>query len=109
MAVIDRASERFYEAELHRVKGELPLQSTAQDPQSEAASCLRHDIAVAQRQQARAWELRAATSLARLYQCQGAEEQARQTLAEVYGSFTEGVGAADLTEARALLAALHYK
>jgi DNA-binding winged helix-turn-helix (wHTH) protein/predicted ATPase len=103
MAVIDRTSERFYEAELHRVKGELLLQSGAQDPQSEAASCFRHAITLSKRQQARAWELRAATSLARLYQSQGAEPVARQTLAEVYGFFTEGFDAADLTEAHALL------
>jgi predicted ATPase len=103
LAVIDRTEERFYEAELHRVKGELLLQSTDQNSQSEAESCFRRAIAVAQSQRAKSWELRATMSLARLYQRQGVNEQAQQILAEIYGWFTEGFGAADLTEAQALL------
>jgi predicted ATPase len=69
----------------------------------EAEAGLHRAINVARRQQARSWELRATTSLARLWQKQGKEKEARQSLAGIYGWFVEGLDTADLIEARALL------
>ncbi len=73
---------------------------------SEAQSCFGHAIEIARHQQAKSWELRAATSLARLWQQQGKKKEARELLAPVYNWFTEGFDTADLKEAKALLAAL---
>ena len=101
----DKTRERWYESELHRLKGELLLQQSS-DNQAEAESCFHHAIAIAQNQQAKAWELRAATSLARLWQQQGKRADAHALLAPVYGWFTEGFDTADLQEAQALLDAL---
>ena len=98
----DKIGERWYESELHRLKGELLLQQSS-DNQAEAESCFHHAIAIAQNQQAKAWELRAATSLARLWQHQGKRAEARELLAPVYGWFTEGFDTADLQDAKALL------
>jgi predicted ATPase len=94
--------ERFLEAEAARLTGELRL---AQEPehQEAAATCFHQALAVARRQGAKAWELRAATSLARLWQRQGKRDEARQLLAPVYGWFTEGFDTTDLREAKALL------
>ena len=104
LAVVDKGN-RWYEAELHRIKGELLLRQAVPDaPQAEA--CFQQALAVARRQQARSWELRTAMSLARLWQQQGKRVEARQLLAEVYGWFTEGFDTPDLQEARALLMAL---
>jgi predicted ATPase len=101
LAVVDQGN-RWYEAELHRIKGELLLQQTAPDtPQAEA--CFQQALAVARRQQAKSWELRTAMSLSRLWQQQGKRAEARQFLAEVYGWFTEGFDTLDLKEAKALL------
>jgi predicted ATPase len=72
----------------------------------EAEVCFQQALAVARRQQAKSWELRAAMSLARLWQHQGKRIAAHQLLAEVYGWFTEGFDTADLREAKALLDAL---
>ena len=69
----------------------------------EAEACFRQALDVARRQPARSWELRAAMSLSRLWQCQGKRAAARELLAEIYGWFTEGFDTADLQEARALL------
>ena len=94
-----------WEPELHRLKGTLLLtQSPANHAEAEA--CFRSALAVAQQQQARAWELRTAMSLSRLWQQQGKCEEARQLLAPIYGWFTEGFDTADLQEARGLLAEL---
>jgi predicted ATPase len=76
-----------------------------------AEACFQQAIAVAQRQEARSWELRATVSLARLWHSPrsvslGKREEARQMLAEIYGWFSEGFDTADLQEARALLDAL---
>lgn len=71
--------------------------------EAEAEACFEQALAVARRQQARSWELRAATSLGRLWHKQGKQKEARELLANVYGWFTEGFGTADLQEARALL------
>ena len=72
-------------------------------PQAEAEVWLRRALDVARRQQAKSLELRAAMSLARLWQSQGKRAEAHELLAPVYGWFTEGFGTADLKEAKALL------
>jgi predicted ATPase len=76
------------------------------DNQAEAESCFQQAIAIAHDQQAKSFELRAATNLARLWQQQGKRQEARQLLGDVYGWFTEGFNTADLKDARALLDAL---
>ncbi len=96
---------RWWEAELCRLRGELLLQQTVEQPE-EAEVCFQQALAVARRQQAKSLELRAAMSLARLWQRQGKRREAHQLLAEVYGWFTEGFDTADLQEAKALLDAL---
>jgi predicted ATPase len=101
-SVRDKTGERFWEAELHRLKGELLLSLSA-DNQAEAEGCLHQALAVARRQQAKSLELRAATSLSRLWQQQGKRTEAHQLLAEIYGWFTEGFDTADLQDAQALL------
>jgi predicted ATPase len=93
--------DRIYEAEVHRLKGELLQQSAAQ--QEEAEERLQQALAVARRQQAKSWELRAAMSLGRLWQQHGKRAEARELLAPIYGWFTEGFDTADLQEAKALL------
>ena len=98
---MDRTGERCDEAELHRLKGELTLQS--QDQQPEAESCFQKALEVARSQQAKSWELRAAMGLARLWQGQGKGAEAQNLLAPVYDWFTEGFDTADLKEAKALL------
>ncbi|MCI0658970.1 MAG: AAA family ATPase, partial [Acidobacteria bacterium] len=104
LAEVDKTGERYYEAELYRLKGELTLkQSRGQSLESEAEECFRKAIEVARRQSAKSLELQAVVSLSRLWQRQGKKEQARQRLAEIYGWFTEGFETKDLQEARALL------
>ena len=104
LTVVGQTGERSYEAELHRLTGQLLLvRSEAQHTEAEA--CFRQALDVARHQQAKSLELRAATSLARLWQ-QGKRDDARQLLAEVYGWFKEGFDTADLQEAKALLDAL---
>jgi predicted ATPase len=98
----EATGERWFEAELHRIKGDVLLRAPEVDP-AEAETCLRKAIEVAQRQGARLWELRAATSLARLWGDQGRRAEAHDLLAPVYGWFTEGFETADLKEAKALL------
>jgi tetratricopeptide (TPR) repeat protein len=105
LAVMDDTGGRRDAAALYRIKGELLLQQTVPDvPQ--AAACFQQALAVAQSQQARSWELRAALSLARLWQQQGKRAEARELLAAIYGWFTEGFDTADLQDARVLLDAL---
>lgn len=99
---IGKTGERFYEAELCRVKGELRLRQEAPDEEL-AAICFHTALEVARRQQAKSLELRAAMSLARLWQKRGKREQAHKLLQEVYGWFTEGFDTADLQRAKALL------
>jgi DNA-binding SARP family transcriptional activator/predicted ATPase len=100
LAMVEETDERYYEAELHRVRGELLLMWG--DELGAEASFLEA-IEVAQRQRARSWELRATVSLCRLWQEQGKQEGAQQRLAESYGWFTEGFETHDLREARDLL------
>ncbi|HEY3132048.1 MAG TPA: hypothetical protein VGL91_21510 [Acidobacteriota bacterium] len=119
LAVVDRTSERYYEAEPYRLKGELLLmeaaggnsrasaikaEAYASSPLiTEAESCFRKALDIARRQNAKSWELRAAVSLSRLWKTQGKKEEARQMLSEIYGWFTEGLDTVDLREAKALL------
>jgi predicted ATPase len=100
LALVEETGERYYEAEIYRLQGELLL---IQGKQTEAESCFQYAIELARHQQAKSWELRATTSLARLWQEQGRQEEARKVLAEVYGWFTEGLDTADLSEAKALI------
>jgi predicted ATPase len=100
LARVERTNERLFEAELHRLRGELMLLNTGAD---QAEACLRRAIEVARAQDAKLWELRAATSLAKLWAEQGKRAQARNLLAPVYSWFTEGFDTADLTDAKALL------
>jgi predicted ATPase len=100
--MIETTEERFCEAELHRLRGEL----NATSDQAAAEQSYRRAIVVSERQDAKALELRAATSLARLWRDQGKVQQALELLAPVYGWFTEGFDTRDPREARALLGAL---
>jgi tetratricopeptide (TPR) repeat protein len=92
---------RLFEADLHRLKGELLLSAGA--PMTEAEDCFRTAITVAQRQQAKSWELRATMSLARLLMKQDRRNEARSMLAEIYNWFTEGFDTTDLKDAKALV------
>jgi DNA-binding winged helix-turn-helix (wHTH) protein/predicted ATPase len=128
LAVVDKNEERFYQAEIYRLKGQLTLQqsqlqsskrevkesrksrgkgrrrvSGVASQESEAEGCFRKAIEVARTQQAKSWELRAVMSLSRLWQQQGKKEKAREMLAEIYNWFTEGFDTKDLQEAKALL------
>ena len=94
--------ERCLESELLRLKGEACLASAGGDP-TEAEACLARAAEVALRQRARSRQLRAAVSLARLWRRQGRSGEARQVLAETLAGFTEGLGTADIVEAKALL------
>jgi predicted ATPase len=91
--------------EVYRLQGEL-LQRQDVPDMAQAEACFQQALAIARRQQAKSWELRAATSLARLWQRQGKRAEAHELLAPVYGWFTEGFDTADLQEAKALLAEL---
>ena len=97
--------EHFYDAELERLRGAFLLQRSA-DNQRAAEACFQPAMTTAQNQGVKAWELRTATSLARLWQQQGKRQQARDLLAPVYTWFTEGFDTLDVQEAKALLDAL---
>ena len=99
---VERSKEKWCEAEVHRIAGEIALKSLAPDPEK-AEAYFDRALAVARQQQAKSWELRAAMSMARLWRDQGKREQARDLLAPVYGWFTEGFDTLDLKEAKALL------
>ncbi|HEX2491327.1 MAG TPA: AAA family ATPase, partial [Blastocatellia bacterium] len=123
LATVARSNERLAEAELYRLKGELLLdcglriadrglketdassnpQSAIRNLQSEAEECFHKAVAIAHRQEAKSWELRAAKSLARLLMRQGRRSEARQSLSPVYEWFNEGFDTTDLKDARALL------
>ena len=105
MGCVETLGERWWEAEIYRLTGELLL---AQDGHraDEAQACLRKALTIARCQQAKSLELRAARSLSRLWQQQGKRAAAYELLAPIYGWFTEGFDTADLQEAKALLEAL---
>jgi predicted ATPase len=131
LATINRTGERYYEAELYRLKGELTLQKAgtrdwglgagSSSPQApslrpqvpsemarEAEGYFFKAIEIAQKQQAKSWELRASTSLARLWQQQGKRAEAHKLLLDVYNWFTEGFDTKDLQEAKRLLEELNH-
>jgi len=115
---VDKTGERYHEAELYRLRGELTLaQPSVQGPAAadthaqsqpaslheEAVACFQKAIEVARQQSAKSWELRAVMSLSRLWLSQGKKAEARQLLADIYGWFTEGFDTKDLQEAKVLL------
>jgi predicted ATPase len=123
-ALVEKSKDRWWEAELYRLKGTLTLQSQASlgqvktgqdksedtglrpltsDPQGEAEVCFQKAIEIAQRQQAKSLELRAVMSLSRLWQRQGKKQEAHQMLSAIYAWFTEGFDTKDLQEAKVLL------
>ena len=125
LRVGDRHGERYYQAELYRLKGELLLKQTtvqavshativgktvveSSEPSTitKAELCFNESIKIAQQQKAKSLELRAALSMACLYQNQGKRENARALVAQIYDRFTEGFDTPDLRAAKALLAEL---
>ena len=102
LATVNQHGERFYEAELYRLKGELLLTGSV-EPHAEALACYHQALAIARDQRAKSLELRAALSLSRLWQRQGKRANARQLLAKICDWFTEGFDTADLQEAAVLL------
>ncbi len=121
LALLATSGVRWWAAELHRLRGELLLQSGVQSAESsvfthhsalrmshaaEAEACFQQALDIARRQQAKSLELRAGMSLSRLWQQQGKRAEAYEVLTPIYGWFTEGFDTADLQEAKALLEAL---
>jgi predicted ATPase len=102
LAVIEATGERWWQAEVHRIAGDIALMSPERD-MAKAEACFDRALAVARAQQAKSWELRGATSVARLWRDQGKSQDARDLLAPVYGWFTEGFDTLDLKQAKALL------
>jgi hypothetical protein len=124
---VEKNDERFYEAEVYRIKGELTLRaeekakggrgeeanrsdptSHSLDPESEVEGYFLRAIVIAQKQQAKSLELRATVSLARLWRSQGKKAEAHQMLSEVYNWFTEGFDTKDLQEAKTLIEELGH-
>jgi class 3 adenylate cyclase/predicted ATPase len=102
LAAIDRTKERWCEADLHRVAGEIALASPDRDA-AKAEARFERALAIARQQGAKSWELRAAMSMARLWRDKGKRAEARNLLGPVYGWFTEGFGTLDLKQSKALL------
>src|SRR5262245_56536805 len=102
MAAVETTKERWYEAEINRMKGEIALK-LPQLGSSQAGAYFERALSVARTQQAKSWELRAAMSMARLWRDQGKRNEAGDLLTPVYNSFTEGFDTLDLKEAKALL------
>ena len=102
LASIERSEERVLDAQVHRCYGDVLLPETGRNA-AEAEGSYRHALEIARSQNARLLELRAATSLARLWRDQGKRTQARDLLAPVYGWLTEGFDTLDLKQAKALL------
>ncbi|KRR18931.1 hypothetical protein CQ14_18740 [Bradyrhizobium lablabi] len=102
MTAMRETKERWCEAEAHRVAGEIALR-WPQRGEVKAQAYFEHSLAIARAQHAKSWELRAATSSARLLRCQGKRKMARDLLAPIYDWFTEGFDTSDLRKAKALL------
>jgi predicted ATPase len=100
--LIETTKERWWEAEVQRTAGEIALKSPERDT-AKAQAYFDRALAVARQQQAKSWELRTATCMARLWRDQGKRDEARNLLAPIYGWFTEGFDTLDLREAKALL------
>jgi predicted ATPase len=101
---LEASGQGYLLAEAHRLQGVLQQQAVPEPTQAEA--CFQRALAIARRQQAKSWELRAAISLSRLWQHQGKRQEAYDLLAPIYHWFTEGFDTADLQEAKTLLDAL---
>src|SRR5258706_903903 len=101
--MVDTNGGGNHEAELHGLHGELLLKQAIHDTPQAAEAWFHKALDVARHQQAKSWELRAAMSLARLWQQQGKRSEARDLLGPIYGWFSEGFDTADLQEAKALL------
>ncbi len=106
VTAVETTKEKWCEAEVHRVAGEIALKSPEPDA-TKAQAYFERALSVARAQEAKSWELRAATSLARLWRDQGKRQQALDLLAPIYGWFTEGFDTLDLKEAKVLLNELH--
>jgi class 3 adenylate cyclase/predicted ATPase len=106
MTAMQATRERWCEAEAHRVAGEIALKSPQPDS-AKAQAYFEHSLTVARAQQAKSWELRTATSLARLLSDRGERQTARDLLVPIYDWFTEGFDTSDLRKAKALLGELH--
>jgi predicted ATPase len=104
LALTEQTGEWYYKADLHRLTGKLLLHAVRDASQAEAY--FQHALPLARYRQAKSLELRAAMSLARLWQQQGKRSEARDLLGPIYGWFSEGFDTADLQEAKALLEAL---
>jgi adenylate cyclase len=104
LAFVERTGERWFEAELHRLRGEFLLMQAA--PVNEIEACCWQAIHLARQQQAKSWELRATMSLCRLWQSHGKGAEAKGMLSEVYQWFSEGFETPDLQDAKGLLATL---
>jgi predicted ATPase len=100
--LVEQREVRYWEAEVYRLQGVLLLRQS-ETPQAEAETWLQRALDVTRRQEAKSLELRAAMSLARLWQQQGKRDEAQTLLAPIYGWFTEGFDTADLQEAKGLL------
>ncbi len=105
MSAVETTKERWYEAEVYRIAGEIALMAPQRDT-AKAQAYFEHALAIARAQQGKSWELRAAVSMARLKRDRGERDEARRLLAPVYGWFTEGFDTLDLRQAKALLDAL---
>jgi class 3 adenylate cyclase/predicted ATPase len=106
IATVETSKEKWCEAEVHRIAGEITLLAPEPDA-ARAEAYFERALAVAREQQARSWELRAAMSMARLWRDRGRRQQAHDLLAPVYSWFTEGFGTLDLKQAKILLDELH--
>ena len=102
VTAVETTKERWYEAEINRIRGEIALKLPQLGP-SQAEAYFERALSVARAQQAKSWELRTATSYARLLRDQGRVSEAYELLAPVYGWFTEGFDTYDLREAKALV------
>lgn len=105
LAVVNEKDDRFFESEFHRLKGVCLLENSASNA-AEAEICFNHALATSRKQGAKSLELRATMSIARLWQQQGKQDDARRTLQEIYSWFTEGSDTPDLLEASNLLRTL---
>ena len=105
LTLVGTTEERWWEADLHRLTGELLLAQSTENA-ADVEACFHQALDIARRQAAKALELRAAVSLSRLWQQQGKRAEAYELLAPIYGWFSEGFDTADLQEAKALLEAL---
>jgi predicted ATPase len=102
LAAADEHENRYYEAEIHRLRGALQLRQN-DSKAAEAQSCFQRAVEIARKQSAKSLELRATMSLARLLAKQGRRDEARAMLSEIYHWFTEGFDTRDLKDAKALL------